>query len=169
MIEIPLSMIAWISVVLIQAIVHYVVFGVRRERIQQEEEALFETLSLSTSESFAEHEATDLSSSLDHHLGVVDRSASPSRRSSSSFPHHDEYTILRTTAPDVLHSPTSSRSTLSFDKNLIIDPPSFSLMQTGSDIIKVRLIWVDRVHSFQYLLLIVRLTHSFIPLLLFLI
>ena len=51
MIDIPLSIVAWISVVLVQAIVHYVVFGARRGRMQQEEDmVLEECLSLSTAE-----------------------------------------------------------------------------------------------------------------------
>jgi hypothetical protein len=51
MMEIPLSTVAWISVVLVQAIVHYMVFGARRARIQQEEDmVLEESLSLATTE-----------------------------------------------------------------------------------------------------------------------
>jgi hypothetical protein len=51
MIEIPLSIVAWISVVLVQAIVHYVILGGRRGRIQEEEDmVLEECLSLSTTD-----------------------------------------------------------------------------------------------------------------------
>lgn len=52
MFDIPLSIVAWISVVLVQAVVHYVVFGARRARIQHEEDlVLEESLSLATNDS----------------------------------------------------------------------------------------------------------------------
>jgi hypothetical protein len=51
MAEISLSIVAWISVVLIQAILHYVILGARRERIQKEEDmVLEECLSLAATE-----------------------------------------------------------------------------------------------------------------------
>eukprot|EP00339_Tiarina_fusa_P028380 CAMPEP_0117035880 /NCGR_PEP_ID=MMETSP0472-20121206/25460_1 /TAXON_ID=693140 ORGANISM="Tiarina fusus, Strain LIS" /NCGR_SAMPLE_ID=MMETSP0472 /ASSEMBLY_ACC=CAM_ASM_000603 /LENGTH=130 /DNA_ID=CAMNT_0004745491 /DNA_START=156 /DNA_END=548 /DNA_ORIENTATION=- len=51
MAEIPLSIVAWVSVVLLQAVIHYVILGARRGRIQEEEDmVLEECLSLSTTE-----------------------------------------------------------------------------------------------------------------------
>ena len=51
MLDIPLSIVAWISVVLVQAVVHYFVFGARRARMQHEEDlVLEESLSLATNE-----------------------------------------------------------------------------------------------------------------------
>ena len=177
MIEIPLSIVAWISVVLIQAMVHYVVFGARRQRIQQqesEEALMLETLSLSTNESFSDlnkdASCTELmlsSSSLtDHHHIVTSSSSSTlssSRRSSiiaaaaaaavaaedddddddDDDHEYQEYSnILRTSisTANALHSPASSRSTRSMDKEAfdLTEPSPFLLMQTGTDIIKVR-------------------------------
>ena len=47
--EIPLTIVAWISVVVIQAIVHYLILGKRRERYQHEEDKIaMEEMSLST-------------------------------------------------------------------------------------------------------------------------
>jgi hypothetical protein len=49
MIEVPLSIVAWVSVVVVQALIHFVVFGARRERIQQDEDTVLEeSLSLAT-------------------------------------------------------------------------------------------------------------------------
>ena len=51
MIEVPLSIVAWVSVVVVQALIHFVVFAARRERIQQDEDrVLEESLSLATNE-----------------------------------------------------------------------------------------------------------------------
>ena len=45
MLDIPISIIAWIAVVLVQALVHYFVFGARRERINQDDAKLEDSLS----------------------------------------------------------------------------------------------------------------------------
>jgi hypothetical protein len=51
MIEVPLSTVAWVIVVVVQAVIHFVVFAARRERIQQDEDiVLEESLSLATNE-----------------------------------------------------------------------------------------------------------------------
>lgn len=52
MLEISTSAIAWISVVVVQFLVHYIIFGIRRERIIQETDAVLleESLSYSTNE-----------------------------------------------------------------------------------------------------------------------
>jgi hypothetical protein len=56
MTDVPLSAIAWISVVLIQAVLHYFVLGYRRRRVEQEAEdlALEESLSLAETLSLAD-------------------------------------------------------------------------------------------------------------------
>eukprot|EP00934_Nitzschia_sp_Nitz4_P004329 Nitzschia sp. Nitz4//scaffold114_size70088//27012//27510//NITZ4_005977-RA/size70088-augustus-gene-0.4-mRNA-1//1//CDS//3329533423//4319//frame0 len=49
MIELPLSVLAWISVVVVQAMIHYLVLGPRRQRARSlEADALEESLSLAT-------------------------------------------------------------------------------------------------------------------------
>lgn len=61
--EISLSTIAWVSVVLVQALVHYLVFGARQERLQQEKEQaalVEESLSLATNESFVDAAENEL-------------------------------------------------------------------------------------------------------------
>jgi hypothetical protein len=51
MIEVPLSIVAWVSVVVVQAVIHFCVLAARRERIQQDEDiVLEESLSLATNE-----------------------------------------------------------------------------------------------------------------------
>eukprot|EP00980_Cylindrotheca_fusiformis_P002801 scaffold672_cov126-Cylindrotheca_fusiformis.AAC.2 len=56
MIDVPLSAVAWLSVVLIQAVLHYFVLGYRRRRIDQvaEDLALEESLSLAETLSLAD-------------------------------------------------------------------------------------------------------------------
>jgi hypothetical protein len=64
MIELPLSVIAWLSVVVVQAVLHYVVLGARRGRVvsgPEEEPSLEECLSLGTDDT---PEATDASFAL---------------------------------------------------------------------------------------------------------
>mmetsp|Transcript_8134 Transcript_8134/g.12875 ORF Transcript_8134/g.12875 Transcript_8134/m.12875 type:complete len:146 (+) Transcript_8134:85-522(+) len=127
--EIPLSIAAWVSVVLIQAIIHYVVFGVRRERIQeqQEEEAVFETVSLSTSESFTEHEL-EPSNIVENVVAAAAQGIGVNEAPKSS-----------SVAPISVHSPaSSSRKTLSSTRNetLVIEPSPHFLMQTGNDLLK---------------------------------
>jgi hypothetical protein len=130
MIEVPISisMIAWISVVVVQALIHFVVFGVRRERIQQEEEAaLEETLSLTTSESFTENEFDQ----------ITETTASTRAVTSSSFGIHDirfrskEHSMSST-------SPCRSSLTGTLDfQALIVEPSPHYLMQTGTELFKV--------------------------------
>jgi hypothetical protein len=63
MIEIPLSIVAWLSVVLVQAVIHYVVLGARRNRIQHEEDlVLEESLSLATNEGSQDDQDVSFSS-----------------------------------------------------------------------------------------------------------
>ena len=70
MLDIPLSIVAWISVVLVQAVVHYFVFGARRARMQHEEDLMLEeSLSLATNEGSTD---TDDSTALQEALTVKD-------------------------------------------------------------------------------------------------
>jgi hypothetical protein len=63
MIEIPLSIFAWISVVLVQAVIHYLVLGSRRDRIQHEADlVLEESLSLATNEGSLDDQDVSFSS-----------------------------------------------------------------------------------------------------------
>ena len=52
MLEVSTSTVAWISVVIVQFLIHYFIFGARRERILQETETVLleENLSFSTNE-----------------------------------------------------------------------------------------------------------------------
>uniref|UniRef100_A0A7S4AWX5 Uncharacterized protein n=1 Tax=Pseudo-nitzschia australis TaxID=44445 RepID=A0A7S4AWX5_9STRA len=52
MLEVSTSTVAWISVVIVQFLIHYFIFGARRERIIQETETVLleESLSFSTNE-----------------------------------------------------------------------------------------------------------------------
>ena len=64
MIELPLSVIAWLSVVVVQAVLHYVVLGARRGRVvsgPEEDPSLEECFSLGTDDT---PEATDASFAL---------------------------------------------------------------------------------------------------------
>jgi hypothetical protein len=61
MIELPLSVVAWISVVLVQALLHYVVLGARRGRSvggKYEDEAVEECLSLATADTTDDTDAS---------------------------------------------------------------------------------------------------------------
>jgi flagellum-specific peptidoglycan hydrolase FlgJ len=64
MIDVPLSAVAWISVVLIQAVIHYFVLGHRRRRVEQEAEDLALEESLSLAETLSLADTSDDSASI---------------------------------------------------------------------------------------------------------
>jgi hypothetical protein len=150
MIELPISIVAWLAVVIVQAVIHFIVFGARRERIQkEEEEAMFETLSLSTSESFSELDAsqTDLPSIHRFEDQMVAAAVAAAAASSSSLlvdaeEEEEDYIILpaerMTTDPsDLLNSTFASILDEDDDDDSIMTPSPYSLMQTGKDILRV--------------------------------
>jgi hypothetical protein len=134
MIEVPISIVAWMSVVLVQALIHYVVFGVRRERIQQEEEAVLEeSFSLSTNDSFVEAEQEPIISE--------NASSDPSTPTPSVSP---AFAIQNVQLSKTKSSPTSSivphrispRSSM-LNETMIFEPSPFYLSQTGTEMLKV--------------------------------
>lgn len=139
MIEVPISIVAWVSVVLVQALIHYVVFGARRERIQQEEEAVLEeavleeSLSLSTNESFMEVEPESGS--------VANKSSSPptfARPSSPTFDIqsvHSSKTTLSPVSSMIPHRCSASASMLG--ETMTFEQSPFYLTQTGTELLKV--------------------------------
>lgn len=64
MTELPLSAVAWISVVLIQAVLHYFVLGHRRRRVDQDAEDLALEESLSLAETLSLADTSDDSASI---------------------------------------------------------------------------------------------------------
>jgi hypothetical protein len=133
MIEVPISIVAWVSVVLVQAIIHYVVFGARRERIQQEEEAVLEeSLSLSTNESFMEAELEP--STAEH---PPSDPSSPTLSSSPTFTVEDVHVLTSSPRSAIIRHRSSSSSSM-LDETMIFEPSPFYLTQTGTEILKVR-------------------------------
>ena len=60
MIGVSLEIVAWFSVVLVQAVLHFVVLGARRDRMQQDEDIIIEeSLSLATNEGEGSMDAGD--------------------------------------------------------------------------------------------------------------
>ena len=130
MIGISLEVVAWVSVVLVQAILHFVVLGARRERIQRNDEDIIieESLSLATSECDCSLHADDDDDD-DHYRPIT-----PERH---SYPDISRY-------GDGHETPTSSPQTgvLIGKKLRALDgdePLEFLhlLSQTGSEMIKV--------------------------------
>jgi hypothetical protein len=141
MIEVPISIVAWVSVVMIQAIIHYVVFGARRDRIQHEDETVFETLSLSTSDSCTELdiEPSSTAKALGSQVAVA--------VSFSSLLDLAEHEMSKgkmfgesSTSNKSLASLAPSRSSFSstLDETVILESSQCYLMQTGKDILRVR-------------------------------
>jgi hypothetical protein len=64
MTDVPLSAVAWICVVLIQAVLHYFVLGHRRRRVEQEAEDLALEESLSLAETLSLADTSDDSASI---------------------------------------------------------------------------------------------------------
>jgi hypothetical protein len=153
MIELPMSIVAWLAVVIVQAVIHFVVLGARRERLQKEEEVVFETLSLSTSESFTDFDATTTSvadqptpnSRFENQVAVAVAAAASSSSLLEMVNEEDEILLLDKTAAvnvsdPLINSPFSSAAILVDDNDvdLIVEPSPYYLMQTGKDILRVR-------------------------------
>ena len=126
MIGISLEVVAWVSVVLVQAILHFVVLGARRERIQRDDEDIIieESLSLATSECDCSLHADDDDDD-DHYRPIT-----PERH---SYPDISRY-------GDGHETPTSSPQTGKLRALDGDEPLEFLhlLSQTGSEMIKVR-------------------------------
>lgn len=171
MIELPISIVAWLTVVIVQAVIHFIVFGARRERLQKEEEAMFETLSLSTSESFTDFDAATSSveqmtprayNGFENRMVAAAAVAAAASSSSSLLDVEDEdeeddiiwldratAAAAATDASDALNNSfSSSAMLLEDDDDLIVQPSPYYLMQTGKDIFRVRFVlrlWYNRI------------------------
>jgi hypothetical protein len=124
MTEIPLSIVAWISVVLIQAIIHYLVLGHRRSRMKLEAEdmTLEESLSLAETLSLADTvdeslSFTDLAAQDTNYRGAV----SPARGDQSKT-----YLIKEVLVAGSHESHDDSQEFLDF------------ISHTGSELLRVR-------------------------------
>ena len=140
MLEVSISIVAWISVVVIQALFHYFVFGARKERlIQQETEAVLEeNFSFTTSDSYSSIVETELDTE------IISASNTP-----TSAPYFPSSSII---ASSFKQSETATRSTttthllpsaertfyLKLSKSEELDNSEFYMMQTGSEMLKVR-------------------------------
>jgi hypothetical protein len=140
MLEVSISIVAWISVVVIQALFHYFVFGARKERmIQQETEAvLTESFSFTTSDSYSSIIETELDT------GIISAPNTPTSApyfpSSSIIASSFKQSETATTSTTTTHLLTSAERTvyLKLSKSEEFDNSNFYLMQTGSEMLKVR-------------------------------
>ena len=132
MLEVCTSTVAWISVVVIQALMHYLVFGARRERIHKETEAVLleESLSFSTSECSSESD-----------LDIINPSSTPTGDISfssisclSSDEHHGNLTSTFETIPSIS---AQLKVSINSSEIYIARKAPFYLMQTGTEMLKV--------------------------------
>lgn len=131
MLEVSASTIAWLSVVIVQALLHYFVLGARRERMHQEKEALLEeSLSFSIGENF-------IDSDLDSISIPGTPTAAPTLSSisyiSSDRQDRDFITISRMIpSTSTKHQALAKLNVTEQARNA-----SFYLTQTGSEMLKV--------------------------------
>jgi len=123
MLEVSISIIAWISVVVIQACFHYFVFGARKERmIQQETDAVLEeSFSFNTNESSMEIELDPATSA-------------PNTPTSAPFP--PSYSISSLSSITKPLSSTESTVYLQRCNSTSYEESQIYLMQTGSEMLK---------------------------------
>jgi len=120
--EVSISIVAWISVVVIQACVHYFVFGARKERMIQETDAVLEeSFSFTTNESSMEIE-------LDQATSV------PNTPTSSPFA--PSYSISTLSSIQNPLSSTESTVYLQQCNSTSYEESQIYLMQTGSEMLK---------------------------------
>lgn len=134
MLEVSTPTVAWISVVLVQAIIHYFVFGARRERIQQETEAVL----LEESFSFCTYEGS-MESDYDLDLTSTPNTptAAPSFSSISSLSSVACQNEDLTTASETISFPSTEREVyIKFRETDIDENSPFYLMQTGTEMLK---------------------------------
>jgi len=144
MLEVSISIVAWISVVVIQALFHYFVFGARKERmIQQETEAVLEdSFSFTTSDSYSSIIETELDTAIISTPNTPTSAPFFSSSSSiiaSSF-KQSETAAAATTTASTTHQLTSAERAvyLKLSKSEEFENSNFYLMQTGSEMLKVR-------------------------------
>jgi len=140
MLEVSISIIAWISVVVIQACFHYFVFGARKERmIQQETDAVLEeSFSFNTNESSMEIELDPATSA-------------PNTPTSAPFP--PSYSISSLSSITKPLSSTESTVYLQRCNSTSYEESQIYLMQTGSEMLKVRLCALFNFRFSMYLLI----------------
>mmetsp|Transcript_59871 Transcript_59871/g.66924 ORF Transcript_59871/g.66924 Transcript_59871/m.66924 type:complete len:140 (-) Transcript_59871:104-523(-) len=122
MLEVSISIVAWISVVVIQACVHYFVFGARKERMIQETDAVLEeSFSFTTNESSMEIE-------LDPATSVPN--------TPTSAPFAPSYSI--STLSSIKNPLSSTESTVYLQRcnSTSYEESQIYLMQTGSEMLK---------------------------------
>lgn len=144
MLDIPMSHVAWLSVVVIQALIHYFVFGMRRVRIQKEEEPVYETLSLSTNDSFADLDSDPVPVTVPTQDALT---AAAAAASSSYLAYIDNDDLSEEDNPFLSTEPSTAMSSFSSIVppcsprvvSHLIDPSPYELMQTGKDILRVSL------------------------------
>jgi len=131
MLEVSTSTVAWISVVIVQALIHYFVFGARRERIQQETEAVMleESFSFST-----------IDSSMESELDLISTPNTP-----TAAPFFSSISSLArqngdiTTASETIPFPSAEREFyIKLSEADTFENSPFYLMQTGTEMLKVR-------------------------------
>ena len=133
MLEVSTPTVAWISVVIVQALIHYFVFGARRERIQQETEAVLleESLSFSTNEGSMESE-------LDLTNIPNTPTAAPSFSSFSSLTSLARQNGDINTAFEKIPFPSAEREFyIKLSEADRFENSPFYLMQTGTEMLKV--------------------------------
>ncbi|MGK3749503.1 MAG: hypothetical protein ACI8RD_001798 [Bacillariaceae sp.] len=146
MLEVSISIVAWISVVVIQALFHYFVFGARKERmIQQETEAVLEdSFSFTTSDSYSSIIETELDTAIistpNTPTSAPFFSSSSSIIASSFKQSETAAAATTTTTASTTHQLTSAERAvyLKLSKSEEFENSNFYLMQTGSEMLKVR-------------------------------
>jgi len=134
MIEVCTSTVAWISVVVIQALVHYFVLGARREKLNKETEAVLEeSLSFSTIEDSDECDVD--------RVEFPDASSERPSISSISYSSSDRYdgnVNVNVKLKTVLSTSTEHQSSIYSDGITIPRKAPIYLMQTGTEMLEVR-------------------------------
>ena len=134
MLEVCTSTVAWISVVVIQALVHYFVLGARREKLNKETEAVLEeSLSFSTIEDSDECDVD--------RMDITDASSERPSLSSISYSSSDRYdgnVNVNAKLKTVLSTSTEHQSSIYSDGITIPRKAPMYLMQTGTEMLEVR-------------------------------
>ena len=132
MFEVSTSTVAWISVVIVQFLIHYVIFGARRERIHQETEAVLleENLSFSTNDGSMESDF-DLTSYPDTPTAAPSFASVPSL---TSLIKEESVTAASETESYLW---TNRKFDVSFSETDKGENTPLYLMQTGNEMLKV--------------------------------
>jgi len=134
MLEISTSAVAWISVVVVQFLVHYIIFGIRRERIIQETDAVLleESLSFSTNEGATDSDC-DLASAPntptnDPYFSSVSSLSSASLIEGNTTPSSSELALSDYSSDRKVYIELSATDR--------VENTPFYLMQTGNEMLR---------------------------------